>query len=317
MKVAVILATILFAVTTEVQSQPADVNMHEDSWKTLETEPSRGDLFRNMAQPARAADRLQAFVFPYSFQFPGNAERDVNGTPRTNSWFGIDISHHNGMKFPIQNLHRQKVAFMYAKATQGTDHADATFGERWAGMKALPATERIPRGAYHFLSADKSMSGRAQADRYLAYVALHGGFEDGDLRPALDLEWDKVCPTCADRWANRTSDELIATTHDFIQQVKEKIGWTPLIYTNRSFLADRRLTTSQIQEISQKAKIWIFDLAMDDRTLELANPSTNLPYVLWQFSWGGSLSNGYSGQLDVEIFKGTEVEFRALFLTKN
>src|SRR5262249_6870419 len=152
----------------------------------------------------KAADGSKIFVFPYSFQFPTNAERDVDGTRRVNSWFGIDISHHNGAKFPLELLRRQKVAFMYTKATEGTDYADKTFGNRWVRMKALPASQRIPRGAYHFLSAAKGMSGTQQADRYLDYVNLHGGFEVGDLRPALDLEWDKACRSCADRWAKRS-----------------------------------------------------------------------------------------------------------------
>jgi lysozyme len=310
-------ATFLLAIASAAHAQSTNEQPGEDSWKTLETEPSRADLFRAAAQPPRAADSTQVFVFPYSFQFPTNAERDVNGTARLNSWFGIDISHYNGVNFPIGLLSRQKVAFVYMKATQGTDYADKTFGVRWRAMEALPSAQRIPRGAYHFLSSDKSMSGTAQADRFLAYVGLHGGFEDGDLRPALDLEWDLACRTCADRWADRTAYELVTTTLDFVRHVKEKSGWTPLIYTNRSFLKERGLTAGQVQQITQAGKIWIFDLTKDDRTLELANPTTDLPYVLWQFSWGGSLSGGYTGQLNVDSFKGTNAEFQAIFMQKN
>jgi lysozyme len=80
-------------------------------------------------------------------------------------------------------------------------------------MQTLPATERIPRGAYHFLSADKSMTGTAQADRFLAYVSLHGGFKDGDLRPALDLEWDRACPSCADSWTDRGHRTNLSPPH--------------------------------------------------------------------------------------------------------
>lgn len=315
---AVLAVCVIWTTHSVAQSQtPAP---EESSWRPLTADLSRGELFRNWAQPKRSSSGLRLFAFPYSFQFPTSATHDVDGKPRVDSYFGVDLSHHNGKDFPIALLRRQHVAFMYTKATQGTDYADKTFGERWEGMKALPETQRIPRGAYHFLSSDRSQSGAAQADRFLAYIALHGGFEDGDLRPALDLEWDKACKTCPDRWLKRkrTPQEIITTTLDFVNRVKEQSGWTPLIYTNRSFLRDVGITKpADIQRLTQGQKVWVFDLAKSDLELEIANPAANLPYVLWQFSWGGSLSSGYAGQLDVDSFKGTEAEFQALFLTRN
>jgi lysozyme len=315
--VLLILPTFLLALASAAHAQMVVTKSAEDSWKSLETEPSRADLFKAAVRRPTAANGSKVSAFPHSFQFPKDSDHDVDGTARTNSWFGIDISHHNGVNFPIQLLRRQRVAFVYTKATQGTDFADKTFGEHWAAMKALPLEQWIPRGAYHFLSSDRSMSGTAQADRFLSYVALHGGFENGDLRPALDLEWDRACQACVDRWADRTAEELVNVAIDFVRRVKERTGWTPLVYTNQSFLSERGLSKAHVKRLTQTAKIWIFDLAKDDRTLELANPAENLPYVLWQFSWNGRLSNGYSGQLNVDAFKGTEAEFGAMFLTKN
>ncbi|SPB18967.1 Lysozyme M1 [Caballeronia novacaledonica] len=293
---------------------------NESSWKALTTEPSRGQLFSAWANGISKSTGIKQFAFPYSFKFPTNADNDVDGTPRKNSYFGIDISHHNGDKFPLNSLKAQSVAFVYTKATQGTDFADKTFPKRWRGLKSLPTDQRVPRGAYHFLSSNPAQSGASQADRFLEYVNLHGGFEEGDLRPALDLEWDKACKTCADRWQTnkRTPEQIISTTLDFVNRVKEKTGWTPLIYTNKSFLTDVHITKpADIQKLTQNQKIWIFDLAAKDSQLEIADPKKNLPYVLWQFSWGGKLTDGYAGGLDVDSFKGTDAQFKEIFLTRN
>jgi hypothetical protein len=56
---------------------------------------------------------------------------------------------------------------------------------------------------------------------------------------------------------------------------------------------------------------------LSDLLLEIVNANTNLPYVLWQFSANARLSNGYAGLLDADIFKGTDAQFRDIFLTKN
>lgn len=319
----VIVSTIVittYALLVGVGSAYADDQRSEAAWKTLQNEPSRGELFGSWAKSVSDKTGIHKFAFPYSFQFPKNADTDTDGKPRVNSYFGIDISHYNGDKFPLDNLKRQSVAFVYAKATQGTDYADKTFGAHWKGLKALPEEQRIPRGAYHFLSSDRSQSGSAQADSFIAYVNLFGGFEDGDLRPAIDLEWDKACKTCPDRWEKnkRSPDEIITTTLDFVKRVKDKTGWTPIIYTNRSFLRDVHITKqADIDRLTQGKNAWIFDLAASDAKLELANPKDNLPYDLWQFSWGGSLSDGNGGGLDVDSFKGTKEQFDSLFRTRN
>ena len=135
-RILLVLPMFLLVMVTAMHGQVAAAKPAEDSWKSLETEPSRADLFKATVHPPRSANGSQTFVFPISFQFPTSAEKDVNGTARTNSWFGIDISHHNGPNFPIELLRRQMVAFVYTKATQGTHLADKTFGKRWAAMKA-------------------------------------------------------------------------------------------------------------------------------------------------------------------------------------
>jgi lysozyme len=203
------------------------------------------------------------------------------------------------------------------KATQGTDYADKTFDHNWKTVAGLPEGQKIPRGAYHFLSSDPQMTGTSQAGSYVDYVNLHGGWRTGDLLPAVDLEWDKACKTCPDRWQtrHRTPDEIIGTTLDFLGEVKRRIGRTPIIYTNKSFLKDNHIIRAdQIGKLTQGHKIWIFDLDSHDRAVELPNPSNNLVHVLWQFSFGARLRHGYSGSFDANVFKGTADGFKDALL---
>jgi GH25 family lysozyme M1 (1,4-beta-N-acetylmuramidase) len=134
------------------------------------------------------------------------------------------------------------------------------------------------------------------------------------LRPALDFEWDRACNNCVDRWESRKRgpDEIIATVRDFLHRVKQVTGRTPLLYTNRGFLRDVGIESEeQEKRLTDGAKVWIFDVSDTDSDTEIANPKNNLPHVLWQFSWGALLTDGYTGTVDVDSYKGTEAKFRS------
>ena len=279
----------------------------ESSWTDLTTQPSRGQLFEQYSRKAGRA-------LPSAFRFPHDAIYDLNGTLRQDAIFGIDISHYEGSAFPLSELAGQKVSFIYMKATQETDSADKTFDHNWKTVGSLPEGQKIPRGAFHFLSSNPQMTGAAQADSFVDYVNLHGKWQDDDLLPAVDLEWDKKCKACLDRWQtrHRTPDQIIGTTLDFLAQVKRRIGRTPIIYTNKSFLKDNHITSAdQIDKLTKGHKVWIFDLDSRDRAVELPNPNNNLSHVLWQFSFGAKLSlPNYSGSFDADVFKGKPEAFK-------
>jgi lysozyme len=310
-----LLVTVATISTASAQAVP-------ETWQVLTDEPSRAELFQDYAK-----NRIRhpgvgklSFVFPSIFQFPDNAVRDVNGVLRTDSLFGLDISHHDGKEFQVDTLKRQQIAFIYVKATQGTDFADPEFGSTWVRLAALPDGQRIPRGAFHFLSSFSFQSGTEQADRFLAFVQLHGGFKPGDLPPAMDLEWDRLRTNQEDRWTtnHRSAAEIVSTSRDFLNRVKAKTGRMPLIYTNKSFLTDHGITSNaQIAELTDGFKVWIFDLSASDRKIELPDPKKNLKHSLWQFSWEGLLSEGHKGNLDVDYFRGSAAAFKAAFLDNN
>lgn len=308
----VMLGSLVFSLShTYAQSGARD----EASWEPLGEEVSRGTLFKDYADEKAAEEKgkPQIFAFPSSFQFSRDARFDTDGSERHDRIFGVDISHYEP-NFPLGELKRQKVSFVYMKATQGTRYKDETFAPNWKAMAALPEAQHIPRGAYHFLSADAGMSGKAQADSFVDYVALHGNFRKGDLPPAMDLEWDKKCKTCPDRWKDRSPTEIVDTAVEFLNRVKERTGRMPLIYTNKSFLNDVRITKPElVNKLTAGYKVWIFDLDGRDRRLELPNPDRNLKHVLWQFSFTGALPGIYGGNFDVSVFKGTTEQFNATF----
>jgi len=308
----------LFFVLPTLFAAHASPKDSEPTWQLLTDEPSRAELFQSYAKNKIRHPEIGklSFVFPSVFQFPDAAIRDTNGVLRSNSLFGLDISHHNGHDFSVDALKRQNVAFIYVKATQGIDFADPEFGSTWVRLAALPEGQQIPRGAYHFLSS--LSSGEQQAIRFLAYVQLHGGFMPGDLPPAMDLEWDKLHADSEDRWSHRTTDEIVKICKDFLNRVKAETGRTPLIYTNKSFLSDHGIASNaQLAELTSGAKVWIFDLSASDRKIELPDPRKNLKHALWQFSWEGHLSEGNTGTLDVNYFKGNVAEFKTAFLEVN
>jgi len=295
----------------------------ESSWKPLVNEPSRAQLFKRFAP--EMASRVPSvpfvpFALPSPFKFPHDSQFDTNGAARQNEIFGVDISHYQGTSFPFSALSGVNVSFIYIKATQGTDTKDSLFAHNWTTAGSLPANQKIPRGAYHFLSSDPSMSGKAQADSFVDYVNLHGGFQAGDLPPAVDLEWDVACSTCPDRWTthHRTTADIIATTQDFAAEVKQKTGRTPMLYTNKSFLKDHQITSAgQIGQITAGYKVWIFDIDSHDRAVELPDPTNNLDHVIWQFSFNAAIGTVFSGGVDADVFKGTPDAFKAAMSDPN
>lgn len=173
-----------------------DVGTEPNQLEPLTNESSRGVLFSRikgmreeeiMAGPDDETKQLIGksgrFVFPFDARFDGSETK-----PRKNSMFGIDISHHVDPKVPFQTLLSSKVSFVYAKATQGTRFKDGKFGSFWKTLGDLPQENKIHRGAYHFLTADHDPE--AQAATFLKFIASHGGLQNTDMPPVLDLEWE-------------------------------------------------------------------------------------------------------------------------------
>ncbi len=246
------------------------------------------------------------FVFPKDTTFDS-----VRNEVRRDSIFGIDISHYTDSKLRFDLLSSQNVRFVYAKATQGVTFKDPKFGTYWKTMDALPADKKVLRGAYHFLSADSGSSALEQADRFVAYVNLHGGIKETDLPPVMDLEWD-IGSSGVDRWKNLTPDQIVTKALTWLNRVQELTGRAPMVYTARSWWRERKIPESDIAKFSN-FRIWIADYSNSSLASEVpAVPAGGAP-DLWQFSDKSTLSIGYGGNLDANIFKGTEEQFFSTF----
>lgn len=304
MKFTPALAFIAFtflAPTAFSQSSP-----REEDWTDLVDEPSRHELLHPQGD-------VHATVIPPKFVFPQDTLADANGVPRKNAIFGLDISHYDRADFPFAKLKSQNIRFVYAKATQGIGHKDGNFARYWAAMNALPPEQKILRGAYHFLSASDDPV--AQAERFVAFVNLQGGFQAGDMPPVMDLEWDKASANAADRWSSHSAKEIVSIALAFLNRVEQLTGRVPMMYSARSWFRERGIPDSEISKFAKYA-IWAADYSK--ASLKSENPGSpgNAKPALWQFSESSTIAKIYPEAIDASIFRGTEQEFLIRFIGK-
>lgn len=229
--------------------------------------------------------------------------------------FGIDISHHVDPKVPFQTLMSSKVSFVYAKATQGTRFKDGKFGSFWKTLGDLPQENKIHRGAYHFLTADHDPE--AQAATFLKFIASHGGLQNTDMPPVLDLEWEIYNQGAEDKWKSLTPDQIVPKALVWLKLIKEETGRTPLLYTSYVWWRERGIPDSKLDElIGDNYGIWIADYSLSGRAVEVPKVPSGKPWALWQFTDKAQLPSPYRQGLDATIFKGTEDRFYELFGVK-
>lgn len=75
------------------------------------------------------------------------------------------------------------------------------------------------RGCYCY--AEPTPSGTAQADYLLRTIDRAGGWGDGDMPPAWDLEGEK--------WTSR--QQIVDVSSQFASRIKQQLGRAPILYT--------------------------------------------------------------------------------------
>jgi lysozyme len=298
--------------SSSADAQPPKLETEAD-WKPLTEDASRAELFQRViaaklaeSPPAKEAlpgTPTKPFLFPQDANFDG-------GKPRKNSIFGLDISHYTTPDLDFGALKEQGIRFVFTKATQGTGFKDARFAEYWGKLGALAPDKKVLRGAYHFLSS--SGDAAAQADSFLKFMALHGGFQPGDLPAVLDLEWDVTGSGAPDRWAGQSPAQILDKTLAWLKRVEDQTGKIPILYTARSWWRERGIPETDFAKLAHY-KIWIADYSASNRASEIPAVPQNAKWHLWQFTEGSRLTKGYSGTMDANIYKGTEAEFLADF----
>src|SRR5262249_2310753 len=150
----------------------------------------------------------------------------------------------------------KKVGYVYMKATQGTTYKDPKFAQFWAAAGSLPSNEKIPRGAYHFLSSTSDPI--LQAESFVAYVNLHGGLQKNDLPPAMDFEWD-VAPNGSDQWAKIPTSTIVNRAVALLIRVEQLTGRIPMLYTSKAWWHERGIPESDMKTSFARYPLWVAD----------------------------------------------------------
>ena len=131
------------------------------------------------------------------------------------SYVGIDVSHHQG-KILWEEVAKEKINFVYIKATEGATYIDPCFHDNMKG--AIESGLQV--GAYHYFR----MTSSAMEQFYNFKKALEG--YTMSLVPMIDVETSDGKPV----------KELQDSLNVFIKLIKEEYGCPPMIYgTQRSY----------------------------------------------------------------------------------
>ena len=309
--ISIVALCMAWSASSLAQEKPEIPSLASLDLSDLTDDLSRQDLFeivRKDATDGLTKAQIRKFDLTAPFVFPEHTRRDVKlNKPRVNSIFGIDISHHNGSDVDLEGAKMANARFVYVKATQGLKFRDPRFASNWARLGALPEGRRVHRGAYHFLSAN--LPGRDQALRFVAVLQAQGGLLATDMPPVVDLEWDKACGDCPDRWLDKSDagrgDKIINELLDFMKVVEAATGRKPMVYTARSWWRSAIGPESKFSRLSEYP-IWIADYSVSSQAYEVPKVPNDAAYALWQFT---DRSQFGSKKMDANIFKGTEDEF--------
>jgi lysozyme len=191
------------------------------------------------------------------------------------SVFGIDISYYQNKINWDTLVSKNKIDFVFIRATAGIDNFDKHFLNNWERVKHT----RIIRGAYHYYRPDENST--EQADFFIKNVKL----EEGDMPPVLDIE----------RYSNIQSlKRLKSGLINWLNIVEEYYQITPIIYTCYQFYMNVLYNDPRFE----KYPVWIALYNTDERP-DLIKKE----WVFWQFTDKGAIY-GINGDVDINVFNG-------------
>ena len=157
------------------------------------------------------------------------------------------------------------------------------FKANWRGAAAAG----LKRGAYHFFYWCRG--GAEQAAWFIRNVP-----RDPDaLPPVIDVEWNHQS-SCRKRPSPERVREKMQV---FMDKLEAYYGKRPVIYTAPDFYRDN------LRGAFPNHPFWLRAVAQ--------HPSKVYPgrkWVFWQYS-GSGLSQGVSGKIDLNVFRGSESEW--------
>ncbi len=203
----------------------------------------------------------------------------VQATTRT---LGIDVSSYQGT-INWNAVAGDGIQFAWTKATEGSasyiNYTDAYLGENMAGANSAG----VLIGAYHFGHPDDTYGAQAEADLFISKAAQY--MTAGYLRPVLDIEVEGSSTTSA--WIN-----------NFLKDVYNATGVTPIIYTYSNYAAD------YLNSTVANRTLWMADYS--GASSQTGAPAINPPFNnwnFWQYTDAASV-NGISGGVDGDVANG-------------
>ena len=227
------------------------------------------------------------------------AEAQEYKAPAGGNIYGVDVSDVQYLQamdmghFLEEN--KGRISFVIIKCTRAASSVNACF-KPWA---EILTKLNIPWMGYHYLNNDERKAGaNAEADYYIEQMRPYIGIAG----MALDYEGEHhgfaVGTGYAKAWLDR---------------VKEKTGVTPLIYTQQS-------AVHTLGDICRAGyPLWVARYGKNERRTDLIDPADIYvgdisPYeeaAVFQYS-SNTILPGYAGVLDMNVFHGSEADFRDL-----
>jgi GH25 family lysozyme M1 (1,4-beta-N-acetylmuramidase) len=206
---------------------------------------------------------------------------------------GIDVSSYQGNpNWTSVKSDPNKYQFAYAKATESTSIADASFASNMTnGMAA-----GLKMGAYHFCNPIAN-SASSEATYFLSKAKNY--CTNCNMPPMLDVEDSPGESALSTMGGAALTTWVVA----WCTAVQNATGIAPIIYTSGSY-------AKLMQSAATKYGLWIATVSNNPAT----PPSTTGSWSTWvlnQYSWTGSVS-GISGSVDQDVFNGNQAAFNAL-----
>lgn len=131
---------------------------------------------------------------------------------------GIDVSHHNGtIKWDVLST-KDKIQFVFIKATEGATVIDENYSKNAAGAKKAG----IKVGAYHFFTTASS------AEKQFSNFKNTAKATDLDLLPVLDAE--AMSPK-----HSMSKGQYVKHARKWVDLCKKEYGKAPIIYSSVGF----------------------------------------------------------------------------------
>ncbi len=208
---------------------------------------------------------------------------------------GIDVSITQGGNLNWNGIKNSGVSFAWAKATQGSNLVDATFGINMTNAIAAG----VPIGAYHFARPDLDL-GLTGADVEAAwfwnnasnYIRGAGTF----MMPVIDIEQtpgNSYTKASLSAWVDRWCQDIIAYA------ASNCVTVMPIVRTTTAYSPTRFDTTTLTN----------YPLAMTSKNgldPQTGAPSTNAPWTDWTFWQYATVEvNGDITNANADVFNGT------------